>query len=627
MSSTGRWSSSTQLGSVLRLALVGSKRDRGILASTYGQPPEGQEIISVDDHGGIEITLKEADRYIIHGLSLVGDNTTANFKPFQNPFVLHDAPFSPLGTKRFSLTMTRAGPGINVWTAPQGATVAGGCPTVTVTETVTDEDGNETEVETEEVRCRSYIFDYDIVTRIGFDDEEISEGRLFRWYGTTSGSEDTPTAPGVTLGDTAHGNIALDTPLMAVLGEPLHAMVQNLGQSDDGYVSLGGANSTILSQRFTTGTGSDRYRLQGIGINIEGSDDSNGNAQVPSGPSSVSVAVHARTGSQLGIKLFDLVSPGEFRPGHNFFEAPPGAYLEPNTTYVVVWSYLGGTWHRLQKTLSDNLDSGALSGFKLGGSLEGGGRFEVGDYLDSLDPELVGNSPTGAALEFALYGEAVDDPPFVAGGYQVGKNWFHIPDDVEVGDQFRLVFVAGYTDAMSADIEDYNSLVQREAAWEGNHRIIRGAAPDFKAVVCTAEVDARTNTEITGAEGVPVYWLDGGWDDRPRLIANSYSGFYSGEWINTQWGAYSTGNSTYFHKSNPIWTGCDAAGFAHPEAHMGTTSPMRMAAVGNPAALNVSPLGSHYTDEDYVSAEIDKRYRLYAMSPVFTVARLHRRRL
>ena len=155
--STGRWSSSNQRGSALRLAVEGSKRDRGILASTYAQPADGgQEIISVGDHGGIEITLPEADRYIIRGLSLVGDNTTRDFNPFQNPFVLHDGPWSPLGPERFSLPMTRFGVGINVWTAPQGATVAGGCPTVTETETVTDEDGNETEVETEVVRSVSH---------------------------------------------------------------------------------------------------------------------------------------------------------------------------------------------------------------------------------------------------------------------------------------------------------------------------------------------------------------------------------------------------------------------------------------------------------------------------------------
>ena len=245
--------------------------------------------------------------------------------------------------------------------------MAGGCPTVTETETVTDEDGNETEVETEVVRCKSYIFDYDIVTRLGHPDDDTSEGRLFRWFGTSSGSEDTPTAPGVSIRDTTLGNIALGTPLMAVLGEPLYAMVQNLGQDDNGYVSLGGTDSKVLAQSFTTGPVS--YRLRGIGINIEGSDDSGGNAQVPGGPSSVSVAVHIESDGSVGPKLFDLVSPGEFIPGHSFFEAPPGTLLVPNTTYAMVWSYLGGSWHRLQRTSSTSEDSGALPNFTIDDSI------------------------------------------------------------------------------------------------------------------------------------------------------------------------------------------------------------------------------------------------------------------
>ena len=150
---------------------------------------------------------------------------------------------------------------------------------------------------------------------------------------------------------------------MALLGEPLDAMVQNLGQTDNSYISPWRAATTqVLSQGFTTGSNAFGYRLQGIGVNIEGSDDSNGNAQVPSGPTSVSVAVHADLEREAGCeKLFDLVSPGEFAAGHSFFEAPPGTNLLRNTSYVLVWSYIRGAWHRLQKTSSNSEDSGVLN--------------------------------------------------------------------------------------------------------------------------------------------------------------------------------------------------------------------------------------------------------------------------
>ena len=74
-------------------------------------------------------------------------------------------------------------------------------------------------------------------------------------------------------------------------------------------------------------------------------------AQVPDDAASVSVAVYsADADGKPGAKLFDLVSPTEYAPGHSFFEAPAGTTLDPSTSYVVVWSNLGGTGHRLQQT-------------------------------------------------------------------------------------------------------------------------------------------------------------------------------------------------------------------------------------------------------------------------------------
>ena len=133
----------------------------------------------------------------------------------------------------------------------------------------------------------------------------------------------------------------------------------------------------------------------------------------------------------------------------------------------------------------------------------------------------------------------------------------------------------------------------REPDQTYNDRFIRSVAPEFKAVVCTAAVDARTNTGMTDVFGVPVHWLDGGWDDHPTLVANSYAEFYSSEWVNHEWGAYVTGNSAHFNDSDSltrynkkIWTGCDAQGVAHPYAYMGTTfsEAAGMVAVGTPAS-------------------------------------------
>ena len=336
-------------------------------------------------------------------------------------------------------------------------------------------------------------------------------------------------------------------------------MVQNLGQTDNSYFTVGDTY-TVVSQGFTTGSDGFGYRLQGIGVNIEGSDDSNGNAQVPSGPTSVSVAVHADSSGKPGAKLFDLVSPTEYAPGHSFFEAPLGTNLAPNTSYVLVWSYNRGTWHRLQRTSSNSEDSGARNGASIANGLNRGADLS----------NLIGGTNK---LEIAVYTEVPTRAPFVAGGIEVPLSWLHIPDGAYAGYQFRALYVTHRGRLpTSGDIEEYNTWVQWEAKQAYSDPIVRSrrVSEDIKAVVCTVDDDARTNTGMTGI-GVPVHWLDGGWDDRPTLVANSNAEFYGPKWVNTDYGAYVTGNSAHFEDYAMVWTGCDASGVAHPDFPMGAT--------------------------------------------------------
>ena len=561
---------------VLRLVLEGSRRDRGILAAAFAQPGAGtnQEIISLGDDCCFEMTLGAPGRYLIRSLSVYGDDST----PLKGIF---DLPINVIDL--FNLTMpdrsTHQVPGMNLFTAPQGAILLGGDRTYTLEMDIVDDPGS--------TSLRGGVI-------------------LSRVFGNASVGFDTPSG-GATFSQA--GDVALISPIMAIEGEALHPMVSNFGQIDDSYKTVD-STTPFVSQGFTTGSESFEYHLQGIGVNIEGSDDSNGNAQIPDGPSSVSVAVHADASGQPGDKLFDLVSPDDYTSGHSFFEAPPGTTLAPNTSYVLAWKYLSGTAHRLRRTASDSEDSGALAGFSIADA------FYSGSALSSLSV-----ASGGRALEIVLYGVAVDPPAL---GYQVTPNWLHIPDGVEVGDQFRLVFISttnNLGDAMSGDVEDYNALVQREAAREYNDSIIRRVASEFKAVVCTETVDARRNTNMTDSRGVPVHWLDGGWDDRPTLIADSYADFYEGEWVNREWGALVTGNSTKFYPSKLMWTGCDATGASHPDAHVGTTSSMGVVALGAPNHTNpnYAPLGANFIASEHLSAEKDESYRLYAVSPVFTV--------
>ena len=387
LSTTGSWNISGSRVSVLRLAVEGSQRARGIVASNYAQPKIddmgteettddiglAQEIISVGDKIGFGFELgaadRAADRFLIRGVSFNMDDSTSGGSGFTNPFDLRSG--SRTGAVQFSLTNTRDAPGLPVWTAPQGATVAGGCT-----------------LEMGVLTCKEYVFDQPIGEDTGDENKRRRDAVLSRVSGAPSDGVDDPSAAGVSFTG-AKGDVALNNPHMALLGEPLKAMVQNLGQADAGYRTVGSATNKVVSQGFTTGSAPLGYRLQGVGVNIEGS-----GSNYPDGPTSVSVAVHANSSGQPGAKLVDLISPTEYAAGHSFFEAPPGTYLRGGTSYVLVWSHLGGTVHRLRKTASNSEDLPALTAFSIANA------FYQGVDLDNLAVD------TGSdALEIAAYGE------------------------------------------------------------------------------------------------------------------------------------------------------------------------------------------------------------------------------
>ena len=362
LNSTGRWGSSTSRSSVLRLALEGSKRASGILASTYAQTASAdQEIISLGDECCISVVVGSADRYLIRGFSWNSDDTSFG-AGLTNPWHLIEG-----STKLFRLSLTRNIPGVPEYSAPQGATVEGGS-----------------------TKTYALSVDWDAYDHVG--DGARTGHVLIRIHGTQSTNYDTPRAPGVTF-STHGGDVSIPGLLAAILGEPLHAMVQNLGQTDNSYVTAAGFNS-VVSQGFTTSPNAAGYELQGIGVNIEGSVSVGLIAQVPDDAASVSVAVYsADADGKPDAKLFDLVSPTEYAPGHSFFEAPAGTTLAASTSYVVVWSNLGGTGHRLQQTSSNSEDAGAFAGFSIADP------FYRGADVNNLTVNSGGNS-----LEIAVYG-------------------------------------------------------------------------------------------------------------------------------------------------------------------------------------------------------------------------------
>ena len=139
--------------------------------------------------------------------------------------------------------------------------------------------------------------------------------------------------------------------------------------------------------------------------------------------------------------------------------------------------------------MSNSEDSGALTDTSIANA------FYRGADLSSLSVDSLGN-----ALELAVYTEVPTRAPFVAGGIEVTTSWLHIPDGAYVGYQFRALFVTHRaTKAEREDIKHYNEWVKFEAEQTYSNPIIRAVASQFKAVVCTAAVDARTNTGMPAA--------------------------------------------------------------------------------------------------------------------------------
>ena len=105
---------------VLRLAIKGSKRASGILASTYGQTASGdQEIISLGDDCCMRVGVGAADRYLIRGVSWNADDTTSLAGGVTNPYELRDG--SATGDTLFRLFITRNIAGVPEWSAPRKA--------------------------------------------------------------------------------------------------------------------------------------------------------------------------------------------------------------------------------------------------------------------------------------------------------------------------------------------------------------------------------------------------------------------------------------------------------------------------------------------------------------------------
>ena len=170
-----------------------------------------------------------------------------------------------------------------------------------------------------------------------------------------------------------------------------------------------------------------------------------------------------------------------------------------------------------------------------------------------------------------------------------------VPTGLRPGDSFRLLFVTSTTTAATAaDIAHYNAFVQARAAANAN---LAGFSGQFTALISTASVDARDNTETTGS-GVPIYWLGG------EKVADDHADLYDNDWDSVS-GKTESG-SAY---TGLVWTGGNKTGGKSGQRYAGADE-VRLGDLSNATLPLSSPMAKAATES----------YPLYALSPVITVA-------
>ncbi len=251
---------------------------------------------------------------------------------------------------------------------------------------------------------------------------------------------------------------------------------------------------------------------------------------------------------------------------------------------------------------SVTINSGELhAGFTVTATEDG--VTETGEYVHltfgTLPAGVTGG--LGTLTDEVLLRDIVQDVP---------SDWAGIPSGLEVGDEFRLLFVdtnawlasspysSTYNDYLNEDLA--STLISNSGYI--NHVGFLGS---------TVGVNARdhTGTTHTSAEpGVPIYWLGG-----PK-VADDYADFYDGSWDHSNPGRDHNGDELNFTTGTFIWTGSNSDGT------LATDSAGNSQGMGS-SNVQVGRPGQGAGNEIHSSATFapGRRHFYYGLSYVFRV--------
>ena len=193
----------------------------------------------------------------------------------------------------------------------------------------------------------------------------------------------------------------------------------------------------------------------------------------------------------------------------------------------------------------------------------------------------------------------------------VTHDWDLTPDDIMIGEEFRLLFVTwNQRNARSSNIADYDAFV-RNAIQDNGHAQIRERSDRFVVLGSTDNRQARDHTATTYTsddQGVPIYWLNG-----PKA-ADTYADFYDGNWDHADPGRRQTGDAHDFEANELVMTGTKSDGTRATDSNgsLALGSTRRVSMAGSPGR------GTRYALQDTrVGQTVERRF--YSLSYVFKV--------
>ncbi len=171
--------------------------------------------------------------------------------------------------------------------------------------------------------------------------------------------------------DSKYGSsLTLDSVTATVLAPS--TLVSNTGQTVASAALQTLQGDTDFSNSFTTGSHSDGYTVTSVDVRISVNRQTMLNA---SELAALSVALYTNSGGNPGTKVADLTTPSSVAGGASIvnFTAPAGTHLSASTTYHLQIEGAGDQVAaiRVQRTSSDDEDSGGAAGWSIGNTARG----------------------------------------------------------------------------------------------------------------------------------------------------------------------------------------------------------------------------------------------------------------